>query len=132
MTFSWHLRGEKKGWCTDGATRATSIVANIFMGAALLTIAKESALPNGNLPWIPIKASNLLAGMSTISGLFGAFFQPLVGAIVDHSNKRWHIGYGSVMFLCLMNAIQVRMGVIEQVSDAFYIYTFIYLFFGVC
>ena len=125
--FHWGLSGEKKGFAIDGGVRATSIVANIFIGAALLGIAKKTALPNGNLSWAPIKADSLIAIMSTVGGLCGAVFMPIVGAIVDHSEKRWHIGFGSVLLLCLINMVQVIVS-----EDTWVFIAVLQLFAGFC
>jgi MFS-type transporter involved in bile tolerance (Atg22 family) len=55
---------------------------------------------------IPMKSSSLLAFMGTLSGVVGAVFMPLFGAVVDHTPHRRLLGILSAVLLVCINGVQ--------------------------
>ena len=46
-----------------------------------------------------MRPSSLLPVMGTVTGLLAAFTMPMIGAMVDHTRYRWHVGVGSSAFI---------------------------------
>ena len=100
------ITGEAWGWCLDGGSRGATIAASIFFSTALLGKAKEIADADGNLFGTEIKASNILVTSATISGLLSAIIMPVIGALIDHTNHRWHFAAYSALYMICMNVFQ--------------------------
>jgi len=106
---------EALGWALDGIGRSVSfIAAAVFVGTALLNLAKEAAgceteipegetsLPECNGKVYGIRPSSLLTTYSTVVGLVSSAMLPLVGSFIDHSKYRQDAGRMTALVLCLL------------------------------
>mmetsp|Transcript_26287 Transcript_26287/g.52385 ORF Transcript_26287/g.52385 Transcript_26287/m.52385 type:complete len:512 (+) Transcript_26287:177-1712(+) len=99
------------GSALDSACRGSLIMSNVFIGKALLDLAKVAAgcspvakepCKNRIYGFFP---SSLLTNMIMTSGLFNATFMPLVGAVVDHTSYRRAVGLFSTYLLVILNGL---------------------------
>jgi len=106
---------EALGWALDGIGRSVSfIAAAVFVGTALLNLAKEAAgceteipegetsLPECNGKVYGIRPSSLLTTYSTVVGLVSSALLPLVGSFIDHSRYRREAGRITALIFCTL------------------------------
>ena len=106
---------EALGWALDGIGRSVSfIAAAVFVGTALLNLAKQAAgceteipegettLPECNGKVYGIRPSSLLTTYSTVVGLVSSAMLPLVGSFIDHSRHRREAGRITALLLCVL------------------------------
>ena len=102
---------EAFGWALDGIGRSVSfIAAAVFVGTALLNLAKkaaeipegETSLPECNGKVYGIRPSSLLTTYSTVVGLVSSALLPLVGSFIDHSKYRREAGQITALALCIL------------------------------
>lgn len=106
---------EALGWALDGIGRSVSfIAAAVFVGTALLNLAKQAAgceteipegetsLPECNGKVYGIRPSSLLTTYSTVVGLVSSALLPLVGSFIDHSKYRREAGQITALVLCML------------------------------
>jgi len=106
---------EAFGWALDGIGRSVSFIASaVFVGTALLNLAKEAAgceteIPEGetSLPECTgriygIRPSSILTTYSTVVGIISSALLPLVGSFIDHSRYRLQAGTYTALFVCVL------------------------------
>ena len=106
---------EAFGWALDGIGRSASFIASaVFVGTALLTLAKQAAgceteIPEGetSLPECTgkvygIRPSSILTTYSTVVGIVSSALLPLVGSFIDHSRYRLQAGRYTALFVCVL------------------------------
>lgn len=86
-------------------------MSNIFLSAALLTLAQEEINCNDeNIECGKVhgyKPSSLITIIGTVSGLLSAIFLPIIGSIVDTTSHRRSVGIASCVILMSVQAIQI-------------------------
>lgn len=122
---------EATGLTIDGYAKATTFMAAIFFGPALLELAKEIVASkcdgdgNGqtigddseysecidNTRIYGFKPTSLLTNIATIAGLIASFMLPILGAIVDHTSYRKQLGMYSAAALSLIKVAEVGLSV---------------------
>jgi MFS-type transporter involved in bile tolerance (Atg22 family) len=100
----------------DNCARAMILMASVFIGPALLQLAKEEAVSgcedddtecaetarvHGFLP------SSILTNIATIAGLLSALILPLAGAIIDHTPHRRFIGLYSALGMSIIKGVEI-------------------------
>ena len=104
----------------DNFARANILMASVFIGPALLELAKaqaisecegnddsicaETARVHGFLP------SSLLTNIATVAGLVSALVLPLAGAVIDHTPHRRLVGLYSSLGMSVIKAIEIGIG----------------------
>ena len=86
-----------------------------YTGNAILILATLEAgcfnpLTCENSLWLGLKPSSLLTLISAIMGVLGAITMPVVGAIVDHTSYRWHLGAASAFIMVATAGGQIAIG----------------------
>lgn len=102
---------EATGLAIDMYARGTILMSSLFMGPALLSLARNEAQERCNdcgddARIYGMKPSSLLSNIATASGLLGAFILPLFGAIVDHTPRRRQVGIWSAVSLAAIKGIE--------------------------
>lgn len=116
---------EATGLSVDMYTRATIIMSSLFLGPALLELAKEDVqdqctqYPEDSMEWKQcidsvrihgFKPSSLLSIIAVAGGILGAFILPPFGAIVDMTPYRKQVGMYSAFLLTLVKPIEIMIG----------------------
>lgn len=104
---------EATGWAMDVAARAPINQAGAFLGAAILllaTVDAECANPATCTNTVyGFKPSSLLTLTSSLVSVFAAITMPIVGAIVDHTRFRKHVGIVTAAFFLVITGIQISI-----------------------
>ncbi len=116
---------EATGLSIDMYSRATILMSTIFLGPALLELAKEQVqhqctqYPDNSTEWQQcldhakvhgFKASSLLSNIAVAGGILGAVILPLFGAIVDMTSYRKQVGMYSALLITLVKPIEMMLG----------------------
>jgi MFS-type transporter involved in bile tolerance (Atg22 family) len=116
---------EATGLSVDMYTRATIVMSSLFLGPALLELAKEDVrdqcihYPEDSMEWTQcidntrihgFKPSSLLSNIAIAGGMMGAFILPPVGVIVDMTPYRRQVGMYSAFLLTLVKPIELMIG----------------------
>lgn len=111
-----------KGYNHLGTARGTLVMANVFLSTALIYLASEQVgcvQPNDSNTKMEVveechervfgtfKPAALITNVAVVSGILGAFFMPLAGAIVDYTSHRWTIGVVSAGAMTLIQFVQI-------------------------
>lgn len=97
---------EATGWAMDAAARGPLNQAGSFIGAAVLRSASVEAFKNGTGRVYGFRPGSLLTMASVVTGIICAFTMPLVGAIVDHTRFRKHVGFFTAFLVCVITGVQ--------------------------
>mmetsp|Transcript_8388 Transcript_8388/g.11012 ORF Transcript_8388/g.11012 Transcript_8388/m.11012 type:complete len:522 (+) Transcript_8388:150-1715(+) len=111
----YHGNVEAFGWCLDSIGRAVAFAtAGAFLFPALLRLAKEAAgcetdpppgsnkVPECNSRVYGIRPSSLLTTFTILVGVISAILLPVMGAIVDYTEKRLLVGKVTSIILCIL------------------------------
>jgi MFS-type transporter involved in bile tolerance (Atg22 family) len=104
---------EATGWSIDAAARAPTNQAGAFVGTALLRLATNAA--GCTRPFTctntlsGLKPSSLLSAASAVTGVVGAIFMPVFGAVVDHTRHRKVVGVISAFLVCAITGAQMSI-----------------------
>lgn len=115
--------GEALAWALDSMGRAITFIGSAaFLGTALLRLAKEAAgcetdidpltgkVPDCDERIYGLRPSSLLTTYTIAVGLLSALLMPIVGAIIDTTNKRLQVGKWSTVVFCLLMVPQIAIG----------------------
>mmetsp|Transcript_14349 Transcript_14349/g.23229 ORF Transcript_14349/g.23229 Transcript_14349/m.23229 type:complete len:543 (+) Transcript_14349:110-1738(+) len=113
--LSFQSVSEAKGYNLSGLANGGVIMSNIFLASSLIHLAcdeaggldPESGTCDSQVSVRGMKPSSLITNIAVISGLLGAFFMPVFGAIVDFTPHRKLTGIVSVIVLTLIQAVQI-------------------------
>lgn len=97
---------EATGWAMDAAARGPLNQAGSFVGAAVLRSALKEAALNGTGRVYGFRPGSLLTMASVITGIVCAITMPFVGAIVDHTRYRKHVGFFTAFAVCVITGCQ--------------------------
>jgi len=79
------------GWVLDSTIRGAAIMSFIFLTSGILEIANQVSDENGKIEGTNISASTTITLMTTVNNFLTAVGMPIIGAIVDHTTKRWEL-----------------------------------------
>ena len=110
---------EATGLTLNCWARGHVFVTAVFIGPALLSLANDAAVENcpvnddaycqnhvkvhGFLP------SSLLTNIATVSGLIGSISLPILGAIVDHTSYRRHVGFVTAAVMTSIMGVSIGL-----------------------
>eukprot|EP00587_Corethron_hystrix_P016831 CAMPEP_0113329854 /NCGR_PEP_ID=MMETSP0010_2-20120614/21197_1 /TAXON_ID=216773 ORGANISM="Corethron hystrix, Strain 308" /NCGR_SAMPLE_ID=MMETSP0010_2 /ASSEMBLY_ACC=CAM_ASM_000155 /LENGTH=150 /DNA_ID=CAMNT_0000192121 /DNA_START=77 /DNA_END=526 /DNA_ORIENTATION=- /assembly_acc=CAM_ASM_000155 len=101
------------GWAMDGSARGFVINSNVYLGAAIVEMAMVEAGCDGqgqcDKQIFGFKATSILTNLQLYVGLISAIFMPFVGAIVDNTRFRWHVGAITAAIMVCINAFQIAV-----------------------
>mmetsp|Transcript_20010 Transcript_20010/g.57935 ORF Transcript_20010/g.57935 Transcript_20010/m.57935 type:complete len:539 (-) Transcript_20010:529-2145(-) len=100
---------EATAWAMDAAARGPLNQAGSFIGAAVLRSATKESILNGTGRVYGLRPGSLLTMASVITGLICAVTMPLVGAIVDHTRYRKHVGLVTALVVCVITGVQTTI-----------------------
>jgi MFS-type transporter involved in bile tolerance (Atg22 family) len=128
-----NAKPEATGLAIDMYARGTILMSSLFMGPALLSLARNAAQEQCNdcgddARIYGMKPSSLLSNIAIASGLFGAFILPLFGAIVDHTPYRRRVGIWSAVGLAAIKGVEtiisartwLFVALLQTISGALY------------
>ena len=95
-----------RGWCYDAMGRGTAVMSYIFLTAGILEISNQVADENGMIPNTSFRANTIVTSMTTVTSFVTALALPVLGAIVDHTDKRWQLSFYTILFLLCGNVFQ--------------------------
>ncbi|KAL7571851.1 hypothetical protein ACA910_002927 [Epithemia clementina (nom. ined.)] len=122
---------ESTGLALDFYARGHILMSSLFLGPALLDLAQAAAdarcqeergdldqtlrlqQEDGNSSYCKVygfQPSSLLANIAIVSGFLGSLSMPFVGAIIDHTPYRRHVGAISAIALSLLKGFEVIIG----------------------
>jgi len=115
--------GEALAWALDSMGRAVSFIGSAaFIGTALLRLAKEAAgcetdadpdtgkIPECHERVYGLRPSSFLTTYTVVVGITSAMLMPVVGAIIDTTEKRLDVGKWSTVAFCLLMVPQIAIG----------------------
>ncbi|KAL7542812.1 hypothetical protein ACHAXR_012126 [Thalassiosira sp. AJA248-18] len=110
---------EAQGYSLMTVARGGIIMSNIFLSAALIRLASESAgcifnddgsdeeTPECNEEVFGFRPSSLITMIAVVSGVLSAFLLPIIGAVVDYTPHRRLVGILSALFITVVQGIQI-------------------------
>ena len=106
-----------KGYAIVGVARGSIVMANVFLSAALIYLAskeagcvdeeKEEIVDDCDGTVYGFRPAALITNIAAISGLLGAFFTPIIGAIIDFTSYRRAVGVATAAFSTLVQGVQI-------------------------
>lgn len=116
---------EATGLSVDMYARATIVMSTLFLGPALLELAKEEGNQQclqydettpewqqcvDNVRIHGFKPSSLLSNIAVAGGILGAMILPPFGAIVDMTPYRKQVGMYSALAITLVKPVEIMIG----------------------
>lgn len=123
---------DAKGYSWLAAGRGAIVMANIFLNASLLVLAKEAAgCELGEKCYTRVYGfypSSWIANIASIASLVAGFFMPLFGAVIDYTDYRRAIGIITAGIMIVIQGVQIytvegtwfAMLLLQAVAVAFY------------
>ncbi|CAJ1959513.1 unnamed protein product [Cylindrotheca closterium] len=104
-----------RGLATIGAARGSLLGANIFISTSLLYLASEEAgcIDENDMTVgcdnkvYGFQPSSLITNIAVISGILAAIANPIIGAVVDHTDYRHSVGLYSCIAIVAIQVIQI-------------------------
>ena len=106
---------EALAWALDSVGRSIQAISSAsFLATAILNLAKEAAgceteilagetkLPECHGRIYGIRPSSLLTSYSVVVGVLATVFMPLIGAVIDYTSHRLHVGRVLAMIACAL------------------------------
>ena len=118
----FHGNHEALAWCLDSVGRAIVFIGSAaFLGTALLRLAKEAAgcetaldadgkVPSCHERIYGLRPSSLLTTYTIVVGLVSATLMPVVGAMIDTTDKRLQVGQWATVVFCVLLVPQIAIG----------------------
>ena len=92
-------------------------MANVFLSSALIYLASEEAgcvdpdkeeiIDNCDNTVRGFRPAALITNIATVSGLLGAFFTPVLGAVIDYTSYRRTVGLATAATAILIQGVQI-------------------------
>ena len=129
-----------QGYALLGIARGSILMANVFLSAALIHLANLEAgcideTTNEIISECTGKAygfapASLVTNIAVITGLLGAFFSPVVGAVIDYTPYRRQVGIATAAVAIIVQAVQIYttertwfpMSILQAIVGAFVSY----------
>lgn len=113
---------EALAWALDSMGRSVTFIGSAaFLSTALLRLAKEAAgceteadeltgkVPECHERIYGIRPSSLLTTYTIVVGIVSATLMPVIGAVIDTTNKRLNVGRWSTVAFCLLMIPQLAI-----------------------
>ena len=106
-----------KGYSVLGACRGTILMSNVFLSSSLIYLASleagcvdletEELIDDCDGKAKGFKPTSLITNISVVSGLLAAFFVPVLGAVIDYTRYRRHVGIITAVLVTIIQGLQI-------------------------